>query len=709
MIGNINNFVLSSQTLLNGTTTFTFEFDKPSGDFGAYKLYQSYDGITYTESKLRIDYGHYKEEYTADYTTESGGKVYFEFFLDSGVSDGRLLYFKLQAISISNELSSFSDIVQTYTAPTKPSNLICSYDGYDVNMTWDALSTSTGRNSSFTDFSVIRKNVTEINNSEVVYDTDTTTFTYSGFTVGIAVWIIDFVKRSIWFGEVTTSGSFTISSSNSFSLASNNTEDYTPSQENFRIIIENDTTAVDIAYPTTNSYIDTSFPSDIYYVYAITANGSGSKNSEETKFPIFTLDVLSSYPYLRSPGNSDNTILSSPYWRYLKETLIDAGYYDKTQFAIPYFVGEVYNLKGYLGVANCVVDVYVNDIYAFASSTGIYGEFDINYQFKKGTTSIKIQARDKFNIKFSRESIPYSIRTLNIYTWYSILGDEYDEIVDTITEIRKSISISDVSYTAFEDIYVPLIGITKSGTEDDDKFLLIATEIFNSYEYASYDESLILLMDAFEDNVDEFDHYEIYYNNSLLGTHASGFAYVPTSSGLVRDDYVYGISTVNTSTGAETDVTILRLDKRWWPENYNGINVLLWDAMSNATRYNVYKGSTEDDLEFMISIPGNVWVDNGSITPNSSITPRLFNYTSLYKPTNLVTNNSIYVTKLIEILKKSTTLTIIFYSVNDTEILELHRNRILVLLQKLIPPELLYNVIYAKDSSTQFLEVYVDE
>jgi len=99
VIGTIDNFSLYSQDLEDGTTTFIFSYDIPTGDIGGYYLYQSYDNITFTSVKFLIDYSHFVIGDNADeYTQESNSTAFFTYSVGPGETDGRLLYFKIQGI-----------------------------------------------------------------------------------------------------------------------------------------------------------------------------------------------------------------------------------------------------------------------------------------------------------------------------------------------------------------------------------------------------------------------------------------------------------------------------------------------------------------------------------------------------------------------------------------------------------------------------------
>lgn len=716
MIGNINNFVLSTQEIYNDITTFTFEFDKPTGNVGGYYLNLSLDGSTYEEVFFRVDYLHYRETDTDTYyTTDSGTKSYFEYSTISDITDGRLLYFKLQAISEFNELSNDSDIITTYTAPSRPDNLLVVYDGDAISLTWDELNTSSGTNNAFDTFKIYRKRITELSNvaiteilttEEVLTSSGTIskdisnyTLTHASLTIDKAVWVIDNIKRSRWFGVVTTEGEFTISNDNKITLSSDNSQEYVIPIDSIRVLIEDNTTSIEIGQSATNSYTDTTFTNNFHYMYAVTSITTEDTESEQTTYPIYPITLTNAAPYLRSSGNSDNAMLYQTYWKTLKSVLIDANYYDKNQFSIPYFKDEVYNLKGYLGVSNCKLDIFINDIITFTTSTGNYGEFDINYQFRKGWTNIKLQARNQSNNKFSRYSAPYSIRTFNMYAWFAAMGEEYVDIDNEIEALKQDTDISTCRYASFIDRFIPFIGFYKQGPENEEKFRAIATAAYQAFEFAAYDESLNMVLDAFQENTDHFDHYEIYYNEGLYDTQRTQYVFSITSTGLSRDDFYYGISACKTSSGyvIETDLTTLRVDRRWWPESYYNANVLMWDYVANAEFYKIYKSTDNISYYALTSTGYNVFIDINGYPPILTETPRLYNYTSIDNIENLKLYDRYGIHNLFLRLKKPSSLVIILYGKEDEEIEDYNIERILLLFEKIIPPEILYTIIFANN------------
>lgn len=692
MIDPITNFAIASTVLDNGRTVFTFNFIKPSGDLGGYYLFISSTGIAYINIKTRIDSIH--SQIQEDQTYDIDGVTYFEYTTDSEYYDGKMFYFKIQVLSASRDVSVFSSVVLGYSYTSLPINLFVKYTGIETILTWDELDFTDNKNSTFINYNLYRDLAVTINGT--MYDDTTNKLLNDGFTIGSIIWVLDIFKKSQWAGDVTTAGEF--------DLANTKLINYSDSSVAYAVTIDNLKIFIDYKNPiligasSTGTFTDTSFNFDRYYIYSIRSVGAGPRISASTMYTCYTIDTTNAYPYLRSMDNSSTEILSDPYWKRIKDVLIDKIYYDKTPFAIPYAKDTIYNLKGYLGVSTCKLDIFINDIYNYTTSTGIYGEFEINYKFPKGNLSMVFQARDRYNIKFSRKSAPYSIRTFNIYSWYAaVLGTQYKQVDQESNSIITDVSIDTCRYSYFEDRFSPFVGLYKEGDEAETKFISLASTNFKAFQYASYDKSIQMMLDAFSENLPELDHYEVYFNIELYNTQETAYTFTATSTGLERGNYYYGVAAC-TYDGEETPITALRVDRRWWPAPYTNENVIMWDYVVGADFYRIYRGTSTEDLCFITSTGMNVAVDINGILPCSEITPVPYNFTNMLEPTNVKLYDKYGVNNLFLRLKKPSSLVILLFGTENSIIAEFDLQRILYLLKKFIPPELNYTVIFSNDT-----------
>ena len=705
MINPVTNLELSSQS----TDSLVLKFDIHTGEIGGYWLYKSTDGgITYERDSFKID---------STILTESGGtKTYnddtYTYFSYSFVEDdyGRELFFYIVAISTVWEESEISNVASVYTTPNSPDNFEVVFDNFDVVLSWNAPSTTNGKNVAISNYAIYRGTYHSIGKGTI---TDNILYN-SLLSIGNKYLIMDKQKKSMWAGTVDTDGEVTLSSENASSIF-DTSEDYTTTADSIEIFKYGEDSEL-IAYTTDTTYIDTTFIKNMIYLYSISVIGYENNYSNLTYQYLLTPDLKGVSPYLRYVGNSANTFLNSKYWRIFRDRLIDKNYYNKSQFDIPYLSNETYNFKGYVGVANCKLDVFINGTIYRTSLTDNYGNFEFNASLSKGESLIQLQARDRKNISFSSKSNRYKINTVNIYTFFAALGKEYTDIWTEILAQQTDNSFTDGRYLAVESRVSPLLEIYKDVSEEDEDFRTIITAIYNCYIYVGFNEALIMLLDAIRDYSSEIDSYAIFYNNSFYDPIVTNkmpivSGHQTTSTGLVRAKYWYAVTSYSTD-GEESDATIIPCDSRWWPiydnnfpnDEYKGFNVLQWDEAPGVELYKVYKYvgheySSAIDFDYITTTFGNLFVDTGNVPVDANDYPPPYNITNLEKPSNLRVIRNVNITNQFMVLLKRNWLNIFVYAIDDMEIPQFQIDRIINVCRDVIPLEIGYDVVIANDTS----------
>lgn len=697
----VTDLTVHAVSLVGENTHIDFSFTKPTdtdGTIGGYYLYGSSTGLLYFFLDGKTDASHRKD---LDISTwdDFDGYTHFEYTLSDPTYQGRILYFYIEAVSTLLEPSIPSNIVAVSSYPQIPDNFFCLYDSYETDLSWDSIDFIDGRNSDFSHYSIYKNYMVDVYNTTmtdtVLYNTD--------FTVGKAVWIRDTFKKSDWFGEITTEGEFDLEDSKRTEYSASYDDSIL---DNFQIKLEADSDVL-FANTTSTGFVDTYFTKRDFILYKLQSVTSTGAVSSFAKFPVYCYELTDISPYLRQPLNSSTGLLNNEYWVKLKNALIGNTYYEKGTFSVPYSATETFNFKGFLGVSRCLVDFYLHGIYHSTTSTGIHGEFEFNHLFPKGETQIYIQARDRDNVVFSQISGTYSIKTLNIYTAYSIWGDQYKAVNNEATAMISDLDFSKIRYSSFTDQIQPLIELYKYADEDTDDFITMSYEIFRMFEYVSYDESLYILLDAIKAATANFDHYELYFNNRYFRTSRTGFDYVhrfydrytDVEGGVFRSKYYYGVTSL-TSTGEESDATIILVDDRSWPV-YRDINVLMWDYVPHIPLYNIYRGTSPDDLYFVDTASGNVYIDYGTFNPDPMKAPPAYNFTDYDPPSTVSRYINTKFTHVDMFFRNRYYLQILLYAVDNTTIPQYQLDRILFYLKKVIPPELKYTVIVSNDTSVQ--------
>ena len=696
----ITNLTVSSQN----STSITFQFDIVSDPLiGGYWLWKSLDkGNSYTQVSFQID-ATITNTSGGTQTTNKDGYTYFTYQLDS--SDfGRELYFYINAVSQLWIISIPSNVVEIFTTPSPPTNLIASYNNYVCNLSWEAPFTSTGLNTNISNYAVNRGTFFDIGKGTLDANN---IITNSLLTIGDTYIIFDNLKKSMWYGTViNTDGTVQLSSTNQYTIADIST-DYTVTDQSLSIYIYGNNSQL-VGYTQSTTFIDDTITKGTIYYYSVACIGYNNNYSSLIYCPVFTPDLSAIVPYLRYVGNSTNPLLNNRYWRILKNILIDKNYYNKNQYAIPYIANETYNFKGYLGVYNCNLDVFLNNTYYLTVTTDAYGNFEFNISLHKGENLIQLQARDYKNITFSNKSTNYKITTVNIYTFFSGLGLEYENIWTEIYNQQQDHDFINGRSESVENQVSPLVGIYRDISEADSDYRQILLAVYNSYIYAGFKEALKMVFDVIKQYTSEIDDYEIYYNNEFYDTMECNIFPITSgkqisSTGLIRQKYWYAVTSTN-EIGEETDPTIIPCDDRWWPitsTGFRGYNTLMWDEASGVELYNIYRCdidvySSVNDFYFLRTIPSNLFVDNG-MTSTGSKNPPPYDITNFNKPSNLrIIGNKL--SNYFMALRKRSWMTIFLYSVDDQIIPDYQLDRISMLCQDLIPPEIGYDIIIARDT-----------
>ena len=701
MISPVTNLTISSQN----SNSITFQFDEVTDPLiGGYWLWKSLDkGITYTQVDFQID-SIITNTSGGTQTTNRDGYTYFSYQLET-TDYGRELYFYITAVSQLWEISILSNVVETFTTPNPPTNLIAAFNNYVCNLSWDAPFTSTGLNTDISNYAVYRGTFISLGNGTLDANN---TISNPLLTVGDTYIIFDNLKKNMWYGTVAnTDGTVQLSSTNQYKIADTST-DYTVTDKSITIYIYSSDLQI-IGYTLDTIFVDNTITKNNIYYYAVAAIGYTNNYSSMIYCPVFTPSLNGIVPYLRYVGNSTNALLNNRYWRILKNILIDKNYYNKNQFAIPYIANETYNFKGYLGVYNCNLDVFLNNTYYLTVVTDVYGNFEFNISLQKGDNLIQLQARDYQNITFSNKSSNYKITTVNIYTFFSGLGIEYENIWTEIYNQQQDHDFVNGRSESVENQVSPLVGIYRDISEADADYRQILLAVYNSYIYVGFKEALNMVFEVIKQYTAEIDDYEIYYNNEFYDTMECNVFPITSgaqisSTGLIRQKYWYAVTSTN-EIGEETDPSIVPCDDRWWPitsTGYRGYNTLMWNEANGVDLYNIYRCdideySSVNDFYFLRTIPSNLFVDNG-MTSTGSKNPPPYNINNFNKPSNLrILNNKL--SNRFMALRKRSWMNIFLYSVNDLEIPDYQLNRISMLCADLIPQEIGYDIIIARDSA----------
>lgn len=702
----ITDFRIISLDYISTQDYIVFGFTKPV-DVSGYVLYQSSDGINYNVVSIKSDtiMGRPLNTSTVDYPTYTA----FDYTLPINLLRGHTYYFKIRAVSKYSEYSVDSSVLTMTTTCTQATSFNSSFDNYQIELAWSA--------NIDTEFDFYE--LTKYSTKQLTDCTITDTILYnSAFTPGSYIFVLDTIMQSHYAGIVTTSGEFDLSV-NKLIICSD-ISDTISSIYSLNVFIKDTVTST--GNVSTNSYVDSSYTVNNYFMYGIAAVNSAGRKNNQIYTTVYTQEVKNTYPIIRNPDNSSTGILADTVWKSIKSALVGDLFYKKDTWALPYFVDSTYNIRGACSIAKCTVDVFINDIYNHSTSTDSAGEFNFSFQFPKGMTKLTVQLRDKNNIQFSQISQPIYINTINTYSWFYSIGRQFSSVLSNIAYVISGINIKGTTTQQFADNYQPLLELYKDGTEDTSSFQELASDLFNSFEYVGYDKSLESILQAFKDYLADMDYYTIYYNNDLNVTHMVPDVYVAAQLGLPRNIYTYKVTALRTSTGGteESDGLDCVVDTRHVPTTTTYYNVIKWNSVSRATGYRIYKsqrfqytstGIIESSTGFIHHVDSvyNVLADNGSYPSENLYQAPTYNFSTIdelpiVQPVIHLNTSKHDNTQL----KKIHYINIIIYMKGSSWINAFNFNRILFYLNKIIPPEKNYTLTICNNNISQIYNAQGD-
>jgi len=706
----INDLQFVSYTQDQQGIFFTFKFTKlNSTSIGGYRLYKKYNiNDSFVYETIVIDSSANTDDNVIRSFNE-GEFTYFNYYILTE-DYGKNIFLVVAPVSRTWVEFDQSNTVDIITPPRAVFNFHTYFDNKVLNISWED---SIVNNESVTHYEVRKSKGILIQNISLSDEgiLKSPTFIYNNRYL-----IIDKVKKVYWYGLCNSSGELSIIDENKFPFIQDTADEYEMSINNINVYAEDEWETISyvnkILSVSTYSYIETDFSNNSVYFYSIVPYATLAVSGPAVFCPIYIKNLQEVTPYLRSIGNSDNEYLASVFWRNMRDVLTDHNYYLKQQFDIPQIKGN-YGFKGFLGVANCYVDVFINKNYALTVETDIFGNFQFDISLPGKENILALQARDKDNIVFSGTSTPQTIRVVTIYSFFSALSQEYKTIWGEILQQFSDFSFNESRISLLEDKLNPFVDFIKNIDEEDADYKNILITSYLSYEYAGYQKAIYMILDAFRESVGEFDYYKVFFRDTLMDTMSSGYSFVVNNrdllddpnSRLERGNYIYGISSCMDN-GEESSISVIRVDSRWWPnkelleqdDSYYGFNVLFWEG--NADYYKIYRldNPTSDnydvlDFKFLQTATIPILVDFGLSIPQEGVKPPEYTITEFPKPTNLKIYYNNHIADFNINSKNKNWIRILIFERENEEIKEYQLTRMLSIFRDLIPPEIGYSVL----------------
>lgn len=254
-----------SSTGLTSENYATFVIDNYSGAKG-YELYMSYDNISFVKVETKVDSSLMRDSSIS--TTKDATYTYFRYQISGNDIYGRSLYFYIKILNSLQEILATSETVNVHTYPSIPENVMCAFDNYNVLISWDSIDFTDGNNGEFAGYKIYRSEIEQLSGSSIS-ESNEYLLLNDNFEVGDILWVVDPIKRLEWYGEVSTTGEFDLTSTGILYVNSG-TNIEVPLLDNLNIYRESSEKEY-VGVTTSISYLDNSFISNKRYIYNVAA------------------------------------------------------------------------------------------------------------------------------------------------------------------------------------------------------------------------------------------------------------------------------------------------------------------------------------------------------------------------------------------------------------------------------------------------------
>jgi hypothetical protein len=725
----IKKFKLISQVRSSVLTKYVFSFKKMSGFLGGYEISYSYDNVVFTHGEYRPDLAlksSGRDEAASIFTYSIDDTVFFDMDLSNDVLiPGKAIYFKMTAFSTDRKRILYSDVIKTYTVPEVASGsntyLDVIHGEKSISISWKDLEYTSPKHEDIHKIEVLKFSTSALKIKSLTGST-----IYSEDIIASKYYLVhDYVYNSFWQVIASEDGSISLSSNLIQDVSHVYTVDNPVSLYNIKLYtIDPDGITIGSVSPSKISGLimsvsDFTICHNSIIVYGVKYVMPDDETHSISYYPVFHRELSKAVPVWRTLEKSNTPLLKSLTWKRLKSVLIDKNYYNKDYWAIPYSENK-FSLIGYIGINDCLVDIFINDTLYTTVTSNKFGEFEFKYRFGIETTKLTVQVRSQNNEVFTIFSSPIFIQAYHIYTHFAVLSTQYNSIRASQIEIKNKLSIDTCTVQDLRDIYAPRIGIDLVGNEDVStfrKFIKLSNLMYQNIGYKiAYDQ----LKSMFETLVPGIDSVQCIDNAELEEAYTTGIDMVihqfnmdGAISPIVRKKYVYGVSAKRISksgTIEETDPTEIIVDNRWMPdyEYYHPINILSWSKVDYASSYVIYKGVCDDNSNLnrllftkVFETTSTFYVDAGVIPQDLNVTPIPYNSTVMVSPKNVKSLNHLTPGSYENLLKKPYYFTIIVYMKGDEVLPQYILDRLIYLLNIITPSEQFFSVIVANNLGTQ--------
>lgn len=718
-VPNIINFDLKSISRVDSGIQYTFTFDHDMLFFGGYELYYTYTRSGFILAKFFVDTNILQvsnRDDTANFITVDNNKCTISYILPAAsIIDGHEINFRLRRMSVNHrDKSSYTKFITTYTYPSTPNtyidNLSMLIENENNKMVIRFNNIVKADSNSAVTRTVITKNImTEI---KILSMTDLV-IESSDILKGDVVTIIDYKHQSIWCGTAVDDNYIDISNILLNLYSHTYTAAKPPYVHNLKLFKESSieidvSTITDL---TDNAYIiqDPQVAVNNIILYKVTFFTPDDSIYSRIFCPIAGRHLSSTSIYWRPLEASATAVLKNLGWKNMRDVLIDRNYYNKTMWDLPYSKKDCYDIVGFVGIANCYVDIYLNDIFYRTIETDSYGNFHVKYYFPIGETSLYTIARTKDNSEVSSQSSTIIIRTQYVYSWFAAIAAQHAQVVQQNALARKQLNIDTADEPVVKNLYGQLAGLAIHGNEPISDFTRYVKAALSIYNNIGKQQAISDLITLFKSMIDSIDDIKYISNAAFEDAYIPNYSLITSprvDAPLPRAKYKYTV-TACTNDQQETDGTNIIVDMRYSAQSDQSQSnaVLSWTPVVGADYYKVYRGVYSSSNIFLgnslLTIDGidsTLFVDNGMLA-TTALVPPLYNVSELSNIDSIKHLNYYYLNSWKNLLKKPNYFNIIISMIGNSTIPDYLLIRFNQMLRTVVLADQFYRIIVFNDTS----------
>lgn len=389
---------------------------------------------------------------------------------------------------------------------------------------------------------------------------------------------------------------------------------------------------------------------DFFYRYRVRGTGGDIEVYSPTQY-CRALILANKIPRLYPIYESNDEDYGDAVFFTMRTVLVDENTYKKNQYSLPLKQGDDanYNFRGFLGSANCPIEVYMDGEIFTTVRSDANGEFSVDFNPPRDSFNMSLVAYNRDSSKTFSPVYDLPFDKLLIYTFFAGITRQMKDIAFNGYSLNLSRQIiTEADETTIKDYYGRSLNLVFNYDDVYDKFrnevIFLYPLLWNNPDSASLD-LITQVLDYYKNNDYGIKEYVINRNgdpfqagNDLLRLRSSVVTSLKTSIG--NNKYTYYVTAQDpTNPNLESYPEMISVDYRSYgntsTNNYPAIS-FVWLPIKprGEALYNVYRQINDGAIKLIKTTDSTGFIDRG-LDPESDETYPTFQYTDLDKVTGL--------------------------------------------------------------------------